>query len=323
MIQKQSVQGKAFEYACLYALYSILRNNQNINVDQDKPFNTAKSDYDKLPYNDQLRYIKAANAGIRRIIKMEPRLQNNNGFSDLSLSILKDSSARTGDVRDIVCIRYKGSKAWQIGISCKHNHAAVKHSRLSNTIDFGEEWMNHPCSKKYWNAIKPIFDDLKIKRSLGILWEQIPNKQTSVYIPILNAFQEEMSTICKKYLDAPGKFANYMLGNNDFYKLISKEAENDTYIEAFNINKTLNKPAGKVRAQQRAPQLKLPTDLLKIDFKKLKNGENSSTTIIVCFDQGWTFSMRLHNAKKLVEPSVKFDIQLISNPSDGHYIEPW
>ena len=39
---------------------------------------------------------------------------------------------------------------WEIGLNIKHNHDAVKHSRLSHKIDFGAEWFEKPCSQNYW-----------------------------------------------------------------------------------------------------------------------------------------------------------------------------
>ena len=52
-------------------------------------------------------------------------------------------------------------------MSIKHNHEAVKHSRLSHGLDFGNEWFGIPCSKEYWNAVKPIFDRLKSEKAKG------------------------------------------------------------------------------------------------------------------------------------------------------------
>ena len=60
-------------------------------------------------------------------------------------------------MRDIV-IQINGT---EIGISAKHNHQAVKHSRLSDKIDFGKEWGGHPVSSRYWKAVKPIFEDMR------------------------------------------------------------------------------------------------------------------------------------------------------------------
>jgi len=52
--------------------------------------------------------------------------------------------------------------------------------------------------------------------------------------------------------------------------------------------------------------------------------KDSQTSIIVTCDMGWTVSMRIHNASSRVEPSLKFDVNLISLPNTIHtQIEPW
>ena len=61
----------------------------------------------------------------------------------------------------------------------------------------------------------------------------------------------------------------------------------------------------------KVPKMILPTSLLHIGFKP-----KSKTTILMCFDNGWQFSFRIHNAKDVVEPSLKFDIQIIGMPTD-------
>ena len=43
---------------------------------------------------------------------------------------------------------------------------------------------------------------------------------------------------------------------------------------------------------------------------------NSKTTVIMCFDNGWQFSFRIHNAKDIIEPSLKFDVQIAGIPAD-------
>uniref|UniRef100_UPI003007F3A2 HaeIII family restriction endonuclease n=1 Tax=Acinetobacter haemolyticus TaxID=29430 RepID=UPI003007F3A2 len=56
----------------------------------------------------------------------------------LQLEIVADKAGESGDVRDVLALR--SSQNWEIGISAKNNHRAVKHSRLSNDIDFGQKW---------------------------------------------------------------------------------------------------------------------------------------------------------------------------------------
>lgn len=73
----------------------------------------------------------------------------------LFLAFQKDEAGENGDVRDIVI--YRKDIPWEVGLSIKHNHTAVKHSRLSHVLDFGKEWYGIPCSKQYWDDIRPIF----------------------------------------------------------------------------------------------------------------------------------------------------------------------
>ena len=88
-----------------------------------------------------------------------------NDGDELHLEFQKDDAGTKGDVRDIVIKR--NSIAWEVGLSIKHNHEAVKHSRLSHALDFGKEWFNIPCSEAYWTAINPIFDRLKAEKRNG------------------------------------------------------------------------------------------------------------------------------------------------------------
>ena len=63
----------------------------------------------------------------------------------------------------------------------------------------------------------------------------------------------------------------------------------------------------------------LPTKFYEIDFK-----EGQNNTIVVVCDQGWNISMRIHNASSKIEPSLKFDVQLMAMPSSIlTQIEPW
>ena len=87
-----------------------------------------------------------------------------------------------GDVRDLV-IKRKDSN-WEIGLSIKHNHDAVKHSRLSHKIDFGAEWFDKPCHQNYWSTVNPIFDRLKILKAENKAWSDIKDKSNSVHLPI-------------------------------------------------------------------------------------------------------------------------------------------
>lgn len=74
---------------------------------------------------------------------------------------------------------------------------------------------------------------------------------------------------------------------------------------------TLNLPSKTQAPTLEVPVIDLPTSLLYIGFKP-----KSKTTVIMSFDNGWQFSFRIHNAKDIVESSLKFDIQIAGIPAD-------
>ena len=103
----------------------------------------------------------------------------------LVLKMQKDQEGKIGDVRDIIIIRKE--EKWEIGLSIKHNHEAIKHSRLSHRLDFGKEWFEIPCSDSYWKSVRPIFDKLKEEKGKNAKWTDIKDKEQSVYIPLFLA----------------------------------------------------------------------------------------------------------------------------------------
>jgi len=89
-------------------------------------------------------------------------------------------------------------------------------------------------------------------------------------------------------------FIKYIVGNRDFYKVISTKIK--VIIQAFNLNGTLN------TTKQPLPDT--------IDFIKYKNTNQYSKTI--GFNQGWIFNFRIHNASSRVEASLKFDVNALA-----------
>ena len=317
--------GKAYEYACLIALKDCLsqQSNGNVSVVSSDAYSTAQKAFEKaemLGCSDNL--IQAANAAARVILRLEPQLQYGSG--DLTLVIQTDAQGIAGDVRDVVCIRK--TNGWEIGLSCKHNHHAVKHSRLSETIDFGADWLGIPCSQKYFDQVRPIFQELRNLKDKAVAdgldvpqWNAISDKAERYYIPVLNAFLEEMRRLAETNPLIPEKLIKYMLGRYDFYKVITDDSHRTTRVEAVNIAGTLNKSAGKHRSIVDVPKLRLPTRFYHMGFMP-----GSDNKIEIVCDEGWALTMRIHNASSKIEPSLKFDVRLISLPSSIHaQVEPW
>lgn len=317
--------GKAYEYACLVALRDHLANRTNgeITIQESAAYQTAKNAFEKAESEGlSNKLVSAANAAARVIIRLEPQLEYGNG--SLALVIQTDAQGIAGDVRDVVCVRR--ANGWEIGISCKHNHHAVKHSRLSATIDFGAEWLGIPCSSQYFDTIVPLFTELRDMRDNAIanneplpLWNDMPDKAERYYIPVLNAFLTEMRRLADANADVPSKLIGYLLGRYDFYKVITDDRHETTRVEAINIAGTLNKSANGHRSIVDVAKLKLPTRFYHMGF--VPGFDNKIE--IVC-DEGWALTLRIHNASSKVEPSLKFDVQLVSLPSTVHaQVEPW
>lgn len=195
-------------------------------------------------------------------------------------------------------------------MSIKHNHFAVKHSRLSKNLDFAQKWFGLPCSNKYWENVKPIFEYLQTQKDAGKKWSDLPNKDKDVYVPLLKSFMQEIkeSNLADKTI--PKKMVEYLLGAFDFYKVVSIDREHKTQIQSYNLHGTLNKPSKKSKSKILVPIASLPTRIVSLDFKP-----ESTNTVELYMDGGWQFSFRIHNAATLVETSLKFDIQIIGMPT--------
>lgn len=317
--------GKAYEYACLIALRDHLsgRTSGMVTIVDSDAYRTARNAFEKATREGRSTDLtRAANAAARVILRLEPQLQYGDG--NMALVIQTDAQGIAGDVRDVVCVR--GASGWQIGISCKHNHHAVKHSRLSATIDFGAEWFGIPCSREYFRTVVPIFNELRDMRAEAIangsalpLWNDIPNKAGRYYIPILNAFLTEMRRLADNNPDVPSRLIEYMLGRYDFYKVITDDRRETTRVEAINIAGTLNKPANGHRSIVDVARLRMPTR-----FYHMGMVPGSDNKVEIVCDEGWALTMRIHNASSRIEPSLKFDVQLASLPPALHaQIEPW
>ncbi|MBR4498816.1 MAG: HaeIII family restriction endonuclease [Bacteroidales bacterium] len=309
-----TIKGKAYEYACVVALDKIVSKYRKITIENNESLKIAKDRFGQITSKEQKEMLLSAHAGISSILQMEPRIIED-GKDSLSVSLQPDNVAKQfGDIRDILIIRR--SIKWKIGVSVKHNHSALKHSRLSIKLDFGKEWTNTPCSKKYFNEIKPIFEQLTELKSKGKKWSQIAKKEDKVYVPILQAFSKELVRLNKEN-NITNSLMKYLIGSNgrDYYKLIHSN-KHTTKVIPFNVYGTLNLSSTNQKPKIKIPKIILPTKIINLEFK-----EKSKNTIILTMNNGWAISFRIHNASTIVEPSLKFDVQLFGSPDALFYID--
>jgi hypothetical protein len=291
--------GKGFEWAIAMALATrlvvpILDNSHSRN---------ARAHHELLPMEKQLQFEKAARVAIEHILSKE--VSKLSASQPSSIRVSGDSEGVSGDVRDVSVL---SAQSIIFGISCKSNHAAFKHSRLSGTIDWVKAWglNSSGASQNYWNVVKPVFEELReiqVASDKQALWAKLPNKFFDYYEPVLASFTNELAMLngSGQASHVSSALARYVIGHDDFYKVIVRSTE--VKIMAFNFNGTLS-----VRRS------KLPTSILGMD--RFEGGLHS---INVRFDRGYTLNFRIHNASSRVEPSLKFDIQAKSLPSEEIY----
>ena len=141
---KQVIHGHAFEYAIALALGKAL----SCQINNNSAFDIATNSYQHMNATLRQRADKSASDVAGFLIKNDKRLNTATTIA------LQDAHTGTkGDVRDIIITNSAGD---EIGISAKHRHYAIKHPRLSGSIDFGLEWGGCAVSDAYWQAVRPI-----------------------------------------------------------------------------------------------------------------------------------------------------------------------
>ncbi|MBQ2972130.1 MAG: HaeIII family restriction endonuclease [Ruminococcus sp.] len=307
MSNQSNDKGRAYEYICLKTLFKEISRIREVKIVENSSYDAAYRAWGTIDIDTRGLLMISAKAAVSTLFDMEPMILEDDGDC-LELFIQADVKGESGDVRDIVILRK--DVCWEIGLSIKHNHFAVKHSRLSSGLDFGERWFGIPCSQQYWEDIQPIFEYLKAEKSNDKKWSDLPAKEDDVYIPLLNAFISEVIRADSMYNDVAPKMVEYLLGEFDFYKVISIDNKKVTQIQTYNLHGDLNKSSKRSKPTITVPVASLPTRIVNLGFKP-----ESNNTVELYMDGGWQFSFRIHNASTKVEASLKFDIQIIGMPA--------
>jgi hypothetical protein len=292
----QVQHGKGFEWAVALAAKERLGITL-INSDEAR---RAASCYGELPVAKQQTFRACAEKAVAYVADIEHLQPDAAGRVGLS----RDSAGAHGDVRDVI-LSLNGR---EIGISCKTNHEAFKHSRLSGKIDFVKKWgLGAGCSDAYWTAVRPIFSELaglRKQSSARRKWSDLGDYQARYYIPVLSAWRTELLRVAggdnAESKTAATALCRYVIGEIDFWKVISRPDQVRLY--AFNTQKSLG-----------TNKTVLPNRILGID-----DHDGSQYSMTVRMNEGYQFNFRLHNASSRVEASLKFDVQSEGLPSHIH-----
>ena len=224
----QVTNGKAFEYAIATKLGSILE----LPIAVSTEFSFIENCFNSIPATKQVKFLRASELALEHIIEKEKSYISE--FSPYEIWIASDSIGQGGDVRDVI-LRGKNS---EMGISCKTNHDAFKHPRLSGTIDFVRSWglLETGCSNDYWKVVKPLFEELRqirIESDETAKWSEITDVPERFYWPILDAFEAELILITSesnpRASEVTKRLITFLVGNHDFYKLAPPK---DTIVQA-------------------------------------------------------------------------------------------
>lgn len=298
----QVVNGKAFEFA----VASAFGDQLGVEIDPSSEVTYSQECFASIDDSKKQRFSRSARLAVRHVLLLESKKVE--AARDISIGLNSDTNGQSGDVRDVV-VRLGNTT---IGVSCKTNHDAFKHSRLSASIDFIKKWGIDPrgCSAEYWGAVRPIFKELQEIRATSnktALWSNLDQVPSRFYWPLLDAFERELLRLTGQGTnsapEATSNLVRYIIGNKDFYKVIDRSKDRKVEVLAFNLNGTLS-----------SPRMKIPDHVVGVD--RLNGGQYSKT---VRFSRGFTFNFRIHNASSRVEPSLKFDITAVSLPPTEVY----
>ncbi|MFW5702603.1 MAG: HaeIII family restriction endonuclease [Candidatus Dojkabacteria bacterium] len=116
-------QGKAL----LESINNLGKNKSYLG--ENSSLSIAKRAFDKLDEKLSLNYEDGCKKATNYIVNNDSFFSKRNCKQLLEVRIQDDSKGKISDVRDVICFLL--CSEYSIGFSIKHNHRAVKHSRLS------------------------------------------------------------------------------------------------------------------------------------------------------------------------------------------------
>ena len=286
-MSKRQTNGRGLEHAFALAVKRCLGTEVFGDVKA-----LRKRAYADLDPGLQEVFSKDAVSLLGHVLQLEGIPQGERGWS---ARFLDDSCAREGDVRDIVIS--KGDR--EVGISCKSNHKAFKHSRISPKSSLRVAWRLSPLSAsdlRYVRELGRLFADLESQPFDR--WSDLSARRKQVFCDAcISAFHKEIRHLVPE--EGESKISRglvrYFLGSKGYYKCVVSERE--SFLQAFCFGRSA------------VARISLPRRLVALDFPPGRHG-----VLHIHFDRGFSFSLRLHNASSNYERSLKFDIQALALP---------
>ena len=304
----QNASGNAFEYALANQLACAVGVRLKTRAKEDAATNEAADkaggDFFERDPKSRRWLARAAAAAVSHITDLEEKMLAQ--ASGEHVRMLPDSAGQAGDPRDIVLRVGKGVLA----ISAKLNNDTVKNPRLQfGNPDFAVNWgLGVEISPAYCDAVGAVARRVDEAKKSGLEnWRELPELHGEIYAPLLLAFRDEIFRIISGESgnpDACRNFAKFMVGKPDYYKVMAYQSRNLVVVQGYNFGRTL---------ACRRPSF--PSSLISATPCR-------GTTLVLTFDGGWVFTMRIHNAESRITRSLKWDVKIIGHPSNlySHHI---
>ncbi len=172
-----------------------------------------------------------------------------------------------------------------VGVSLKHNHNALKHNRVSPSINIRQWYDGRAASVKYYGVMKFLFDSVSPYKK----WSEIDKSY----------FYNRVLTEVKKEIDRwnippnDTRIARYFLGQRDYYKVVYKPQKAEVVYTVFNMYGTLKTKS-------------------HINLSAFKQADITRWNTLTLNFRDYDINLRIHNASSRIESSLKFDVSLIS-----------
>lgn len=300
-MSKSANRGYSFEYSTIVEGQKIL--NANIEPRTQTWINDKGIEkYNSITSDEQQAMLDASNAIVNFLIEYEPWIQQK------ETEITYVGTIRgSNDVSDVRFSNIQNS----FGVSLKSNHDAVRHPRISPTIDIARQWLGAPTDQQYMDEIRQIIENFFSYCSYNNItrYNQLDkNKLDSIlYRPVTESFALMLHRVFTKSQgsEAIAYFLGYLIGNKNFYKAKADFNNREITIEAYDITGALGTKG----------RLKMPSRCHEVLVETGRNGMHNY--ISITFDQGWQLKMRLHNAERNIQNSLKWDVRFIGTPHDA------
>ena len=315
--------GYAFEYALIKGFEKLAKNNGfEVEIEEDSSLKIKKENYEELKISKNQNYLKlfkeidlsASPESLKIFEELEPILVHPEKFKNkMKIRSNSDITGIEESVSDLDLIF--GKNKVKIPISAKNNNDSIKHRRLPNTSNLGEDWAGvkwedqEKVLQKIEETIKTIPKDEEGKYKGFPTWTFCGEKiKSEMYLFIMECLVKYFESIANNP-PAVGSFFKKLTCNEGYYTIERNPVYGNGIIKCFNIDSKLNKKFCADSKHIKMPKIEIPKRI-----KCVSMDANSVSTCYILFDNDAIISLRIHNKdRKALVSSLAFDTKIHLN----------